>query len=161
MLKRTAGFAAAILAIGGLHSVYTQIVAQNPQPAARAVTIEQVNRWETELSNWGRWGKDDQRGALNLVTPKKSVDAARLVKDGVTVSLSRFADLDKAADNFNFGETKHTMVSRDPNTGRVRGALDAISFGIHDGKLASRRAVSLRLASRRPATGVQRPPAGS
>jgi hypothetical protein len=24
----------------------------------QAITIEQVNRWETELSNWGRWGKD-------------------------------------------------------------------------------------------------------
>ncbi|HYV61991.1 MAG TPA: cyclase family protein [Bryobacteraceae bacterium] len=130
MLKRTAGFVAAIAAVGGLHSIYTRAVAQTP---ASAVTIEQVNRWEAELSNWGRWGKDDERGALNLVTSKKSVEAARLVKDGVTVSLARFADLDKAADNFNFGETKHTMVSRDPNTGRVRGALDAISFGIHDG----------------------------
>src|SRR5258708_34636488 len=76
------------------------------------VTIEQVNKWETELSNWGRWGKDDQRGALNLITPQKQVQAARLVKDGVTVSLAHFADLDKAADNFNFGETKHTMFGR-------------------------------------------------
>jgi len=23
----------------------------------------------TESSNWGRWGKDDQFGALNFVTP--------------------------------------------------------------------------------------------
>src|SRR6266566_8815643 len=45
------------------------------------ITIEQVNRWETELSNWGRWGKDDERGALNLITPQKQVQAARLVKD--------------------------------------------------------------------------------
>jgi hypothetical protein len=146
MLKRTAGIAAATLAIGGLHSIYTQTVAQTPPPAvSAAVTIEQVNRWETELSNWGRWGKDDERGALNLVTPKKSVEAARLVKDGVTVSLARFADLDKAADNFNFGETKHTMVSRDPNTGRVRGTLDAISFWHpRRNQLASRRLVPLR-----------------
>jgi kynurenine formamidase len=106
------------------------MLAAQPKPAP--VTIEQVNRWETELSNWGRWGKDDQRGALNLITAKKEVEAARLVKDGVTVSLAHFADLEKAADNFNFGETKHTMVARDKE-GKVRGALDAISYGIHDG----------------------------
>jgi len=28
------------------------------------LTIERVNRWEMELSNWGRWGKDDERGAI-------------------------------------------------------------------------------------------------
>ncbi|HYL38444.1 MAG TPA: cyclase family protein, partial [Bryobacteraceae bacterium] len=99
---------------------------------APVVTIEQVNRWETELSNWGRWGKDDERGSLNLITPQKEVQAARLVKDGVTVTLAHFADLEKAADNFNFGPTRHEMF-KDPQTGRVRGALDIISFGIHDG----------------------------
>jgi hypothetical protein len=97
-----------------------------------ALTIEQVNKWETELSNWGRWGKDDERGALNLVTPQKSVQAARLVKDGVTVSLAHFADLEKAADNFNFGDTKHEMY-HNPTTGKIAGALDIITFGIHDG----------------------------
>src|SRR5258705_12192182 len=85
-----------------------------PAPSHPAVTIEQVNRWETELSNWGRWGKDDERGALNLVTPQKQVEAARLVKDGVTISLAHFADLEKAVDNFNFGPTKHEMFHNRP-----------------------------------------------
>ena len=103
------------------------------QGTSHQITIDQVNRWETELSNWGRWGKDDERGSLNLVTPEKTRQAVRLVKDGVYVSLAHFADLKKAADNFNFGETKHWMTSIDPQTGKVRGALDGISFGIHDG----------------------------
>ena len=30
-----------------------------------------------ELSNWGRWGKDDQMGAANLITPAKRKAAAR------------------------------------------------------------------------------------
>jgi hypothetical protein len=36
------------------------------QPAMKvsSVTREQFERWMTELSNWGRWGKDDDRGAL-------------------------------------------------------------------------------------------------
>ena len=43
------------------------------------------------LSNWGRWGNDDQRGALNLITPQKRSQAALLVRDGSAVSLSRDA----------------------------------------------------------------------
>lgn len=39
--------------------------------------------------NWGRWGDDDQQGAANLITPEKRVAAARLVRSGTTVSLSR------------------------------------------------------------------------
>src|SRR5271156_3789286 len=92
----------------------------------KGVTIEQVLRWETELSNWGRWGKDDERGALNLVTPQKEVQAARLVKDGVTVSLAHFASLEKAEDNFNFAETKHEMFRVDPKTHIPAFALDSI-----------------------------------
>ncbi len=42
-----------------------------------------------ERRNWGRWGRDDQVGAVNLVTPAKRAAAARLVRAGRTVSLSR------------------------------------------------------------------------
>ena len=40
-------------------------------------------------NNWGRWGKDDQKGAINLITPEKKVKAASLVRTGRSVSLSR------------------------------------------------------------------------
>ena len=49
----------------------------------------QVLEWMTSLSNWGRWGDDDQKGCLNLITPEKRKQAAALVQDGVTVSCSR------------------------------------------------------------------------
>src|ERR1700674_4732339 len=125
----------ALLAVATVGSLLTRVAAQSkPESPAQhpAITIEQINRWETELSNWGRWGTDDESGALNLITPQKEVEAARLVKDGVTVSLARFADLEKAADNFNFGPTKHEMFHH-PETGKIRGALDIVTFGIHDG----------------------------
>jgi kynurenine formamidase len=41
-----------------------------------------------EVSNWGRWGKDDQLGSSNLITPAKRRQAAALVKDGTSVSLA-------------------------------------------------------------------------
>jgi Putative cyclase len=100
---------------------------------APPLTIEQVNKWETELSNWGKWGPEDERGSLNFVTPQKTIEAMRLAKDGVVVSLARFASPDRAADNFNFGETKHWMTNVNPQTGAVLFALDGISYGIHDG----------------------------
>ncbi len=74
------------------------VAGQQPQRQAQAarqearkssVTKEQFEKWVTELSNWGRWGKDDERGALNLITPEKRQQAAALVKTGTTVSLSR------------------------------------------------------------------------
>jgi putative cyclase len=111
-----------------------------PDPAVAAriatappLTIEQINKWETELSNWGKWGPDDERGSLNYVTPQKTMDAMRLAKDGVVVSLARFASVERAADNFNFGETKHWMTNVNPQTGVPLFALDGISYGIHDG----------------------------
>jgi kynurenine formamidase len=40
-------------------------------------------------SNWGRWGADDQKGAMNLVTAEKRLRAVSLVRNGRVVSLSR------------------------------------------------------------------------
>jgi kynurenine formamidase len=40
-----------------------------------------------ELSNWGRWGADDEIGTLNFVTPDKRVRAAQLVKTGKNFDL--------------------------------------------------------------------------
>jgi kynurenine formamidase len=65
----------------------------------RDVTKADIERWKVELSNWGRWGKDDQIGALNLITSEKRIQATRLVKEGFSVSLARTAMTEKAIDN--------------------------------------------------------------
>ncbi len=52
-------------------------------------TAAEVKSWLRERRNWGRWGKDDQKGAINLITPAKRAAAAGLVKSGRSVSLSR------------------------------------------------------------------------
>jgi kynurenine formamidase len=62
------------------------------------VTRAEYERWQVELSNWGRWGKDDEMGTLNLVTPAKRKQAAALVKDGITVSLASNASTEKGVD---------------------------------------------------------------
>ena len=50
---------------------------------------EEVLSLIRDRSNWGRWGKDDQVGAINLITPQKRVASTRLVTKGRSVSLSR------------------------------------------------------------------------
>jgi kynurenine formamidase len=75
----------------------------------RDVTPDQYERWKKELSNWGRWGKEDQIGALNLITAEKRRQAAGLVRDGVTVSLAADVDTVKAVDNPSPYE--HTMLA--------------------------------------------------
>jgi kynurenine formamidase len=52
-------------------------------------TPDEVRAFIRERRNWGRWGKDDQVGAINLITQDKRVAAARLVRTGRSVSLSR------------------------------------------------------------------------
>ncbi len=50
--------------------------------ADSSVTKADVDRMMQTLSNWGRWGKSDELGALNLVTKEKRLQAAALVREG-------------------------------------------------------------------------------
>ena len=52
-------------------------------------TQEEVAGYMTSLSNWGRWGADDELGTLNLITPEKRAQAGGLVKEGISVTCSR------------------------------------------------------------------------
>jgi len=58
----------------------------------------EVLGWYASLSNWGRWGPDDERGTLNLVTPEKQSQAARLVRDGISVSCARTITYEPSSD---------------------------------------------------------------
>ncbi len=58
-------------------------------PEHKLPTEQEVLGWIRQRRNWGRWGRDDQLGAINLITPAKRAAAARLVRSGRSVSLSR------------------------------------------------------------------------
>jgi kynurenine formamidase len=81
----------------------------------------------TELSNWGRWGKDDQLGAVNLITPERRREAARLVRDGVSVSLAHDAVTQRAADCLT--PYAHQMMPR--GSGDPESVSDMISVSYH------------------------------
>jgi kynurenine formamidase len=88
------------------------------------MTKGDVDRWMSELSNWGRWGKEDQLGTLNLITPAKRRGAAALVKDGVVVSMAHEMLTEKAVDNTD--PLAHTML---PATGGFH--MDNYSVSFH------------------------------
>lgn len=63
--------------------------AVHTQNRSATVTPADYLRWRTELRNWGRWGPNDQKGTVNLITADKIQQAAKLVKAGITVSMAR------------------------------------------------------------------------
>lgn len=63
------------------------------------VNAQEFDALFTRISNWGRWGADDQRGAANLVTPEKRRQAVALVRTGESVSLAHSPLTEAAPDN--------------------------------------------------------------
>ena len=99
----------------------------------RVPTRDEVIAYLRDLRNWGRWGDDDQRGAINLITPEKTVAAARLVRDGVTVTLQHFVSEEDAMDSGTFAPTEIWMTSVDPATGLPDGVTIESSTGALSG----------------------------
>ena len=90
------------------------------------VTKEMFDQWMTQMSNWGRWGKDDMMGTMNLITPAKRKQGVSLAKEGASFSLARTVEKEKAIDNPSPFVLKMGM-GRD---GIVRG-VDEISVSYH------------------------------
>jgi kynurenine formamidase len=63
------------------------------------------------LSNWGRWGTDDQRGTLNTITSQTTLAALGLATEGVTVSCARTWDYQAAPDADARRVPQHFMLS--------------------------------------------------
>jgi kynurenine formamidase len=144
-----------LVTAGGLASFVFGLrakAADLPVKYPRNLTKADIDRWMTELSNWGRWGKDDQAGTINLITPAKRKQASALVKDGVSVSMSIDADI-PAQGITPSPERRYTWehVMRSNGAGRKDGFvidsysvlfhgsstthLDALSHLIYDGKI--------------------------
>lgn len=98
---------------------------------------EEVRGYLTTLSNWGRWGPDDERGTLNFITPDVRSEAAALVRDGRTVSCA--LDITTGSD----AEAERLMLTpaelsgqavgegRHRNDGMARaGHWDAVEFAV-------------------------------
>jgi kynurenine formamidase len=86
---------------------------------------EEVKALYDKVSNWGRWGNEDQRGALNFITPEKRAAAARLAKSGEIVSLS--LPLSKETGPENPQPVQHMML----HVGAPVASLDYFAIAPH------------------------------
>ena len=88
------------------------------------------------VNNWGRWGSDDERGTLNLLTPAHAAAAAALVRSGKQFPLAIPLSEDGPQLGFVAGRTNpsRTMVAvHEPLGGDVDGVRfndDAVQMGL-------------------------------
>lgn len=112
-------------------------------PAARSDVLEIFE----QVKNWGRWGPNDQRGALNFISPEQIRRAVATVREGVSVSCA--VPLDTVASEENRFPVTHLMMragdiedafsSADYFSIAVHGVththLDALCHIFHEGKM--------------------------
>lgn len=55
--------------------------------ARKPVNRAAIDEAAKALSNWGRWGAEDQLGTLNIIMPQDVIDAGRLIRRGKVFSL--------------------------------------------------------------------------
>lgn len=81
------------------------------------VTDEDFHRAMDELSNWGRWGDDDELGQANFITPQKRLEVVALVSVGITVSMAHDVVQGDEIDNPDTSAVLNREVTRVSPTG--------------------------------------------
>jgi kynurenine formamidase len=101
--------------------------AEEPAPAADLATDEAIERALPSLSNWGRWGPDDQLGTLNLITAAMRSAAAQTVRSGRVVALGR----EFAPDTAQLRHFSYRMVRYEDPLPEEAGAIDVVTLMCH------------------------------
>ncbi len=117
------------LAVG----VALAVTSANAQTSRADSTPDDFSRLQKELSNWNRWGADDQMGAVNLITPKKRLSALRVAREGASYSMARNAETKEAVDNPAPILRKTTRVGRGqvPGSAGIGGTSDTFFISYH------------------------------
>jgi len=95
---------------------------------AEHLTARTVRAWGERYSNWGRWGADDQRGTLNLITPAKILTACQLPRRGQVISCALPFD-DKGPQTGAFGRHNPIHVMLADGADAAAGAQDFLPGG--------------------------------
>ncbi|PRX97752.1 cyclase family protein [Allonocardiopsis opalescens] len=95
------------------------------------LTEDRVEAWMASLSNWGRWGDDDQAGTLNLITDAKRAEAAALVRAGVAVSCAWPITTHDLGDGGRPPQRFVTSTGGGLPGSRVRAATDHLAMPVH------------------------------
>jgi kynurenine formamidase len=103
-------------------------VSEQPGPVSAAEFAALFER----VSNWGRWGPDDERGALNYLTPERVAAAAGLVSSGRTISLSRPLNTEREPDNPEPAEHRMTLLDGGAHPDGLAFVKDYIGVDYHN-----------------------------
>lgn len=87
---------------------------------------EELDALFDEVDNAGRWGKDDELGTLNFITPQKRISAAGLVREGRALSIARNLDTVQSANNPQ--PVRHSMCYQ---SHYPIGCVDAVVIDMH------------------------------
>jgi kynurenine formamidase len=96
------------------------------------VSLAEFEAMFEAVKNWDRWGKDDERGTLNFITPAHVARAAALVRSGRTVSMAIPINTVAGPDNQN--PAIHYMSQLhdwDIGSGSLRFATDFLGMNFH------------------------------
>lgn len=131
---------------------------------ARPVSAREFADVYEACKNWGRWGPDDERGALNYITPEHVRAASALVRSGRTVSCAWPLDTKAGPDNpkpvvhhmtmlqdLDIGDHSRLRFTCDfmgiEFHGDAHSHIDALCHVVYDGKLYNGLAVEQAVSS--------------
>ena len=111
----------------------TAFVTLEPSQHRTAVSADEFGALFREVSNWGRWGARAERGAVNYITAARIVAATQIVRNGITISLSRLLNTKPSLDNPEPAIHRMTMLHDvDIGSGSVRFAKDYFGVDYHN-----------------------------
>lgn len=100
--------------------------------ATDQVSADEFRQLFDRVSSWGRWGADDERGALNYLTPELVATAAGLARKGRTVSLSRPLNTEREPDNPEPADHHMTLLGAREHPDGLAFAKDYIGVDYHN-----------------------------
>lgn len=100
--------------------------------AAGRITVARGAELFEQAKRWGRWGAEDERGALNLLTAERAQRAAGLVQTGEVVACGRELAVRPAPDNPNPAMHLMTLAGDMARPGStLQASLDFVGVAFH------------------------------
>ncbi len=126
------------LIAGAAALAMTGCASNTTEPAAAKISTETspvipienddaLERALPALSNWGRWGPDDQIGTLNFMTPQTKLAAVALIRTGRVVPFAR----EISSTTPNLRDVTYNMKRYDDPLPEESGCIDEIGMTYH------------------------------
>lgn len=123
--RRALSIGAAMIA--GVGALQQQMAHADPLTSQAITDDDTLEQALPMLSNWGRWGADDQLGTLNFIAPGTRLAAAALISTGRVVPMGReFSVATPELRNFTY-----TMRSYNEPAPEESGSYDIVGMTCH------------------------------